>query len=71
MHIKWDAASAENYHLPHFVLVLKMRAVSLSFVLSAVASVAFGQTVYLAGDSTMAKGGGGSGTDGTLFHPCS
>ena len=26
---------------------------------------AFAQTVYLAGDSTMAKGGGGNGTDGT------
>lgn len=26
--------------------------------------IALGQTVYLAGDSTMAKNGGGSGTDG-------
>ncbi len=25
---------------------------------------AFGQTVYMAGDSTMARGGGGSGSDG-------
>jgi len=25
---------------------------------------ALGQTVYMAGDSTMARGGGGSGTDG-------
>jgi len=34
------------------------------FVVSAVASVVSAQTVYLAGDSTMAKGGGGAGTDG-------
>ncbi|KAF9041750.1 SGNH hydrolase [Hymenopellis radicata] len=27
-------------------------------------TVAFGQTIYLAGDSTMASGGGGSGSDG-------
>ncbi|PPQ84910.1 hypothetical protein CVT25_004578 [Psilocybe cyanescens] len=32
-------------------------------LVAAVAAVS-GQTVYLAGDSTMAKGGGGSGTDG-------
>jgi rhamnogalacturonan acetylesterase len=64
MHIKWDAANTENHHLLPLRFIIKMRAVSLSFVLTAVASVAFGQTVYLAGDSTMAKGGGGSGTDG-------
>ena len=28
---------------------------------------AFAQTVYLAGDSTMAKGGGGTSTDGMIF----
>ncbi|TFK36972.1 SGNH hydrolase [Crucibulum laeve] len=32
--------------------------------LLAVVACVHGQTVYLAGDSTMAKGGGGSGTDG-------
>lgn len=34
-------------------------------VIALVASVN-GQTVYLAGDSTMAPGGGGAGTDGTF-----
>ncbi|KAK7465406.1 hypothetical protein VKT23_005384 [Stygiomarasmius scandens] len=33
-------------------------------VLVQLVSLTLGQTVYLAGDSTMAKGGGGSGTDG-------
>lgn len=27
----------------------------------------FATTVYMAGDSTMAKGGGGSGTNGVFF----
>ncbi|KAF9567011.1 SGNH hydrolase [Agrocybe pediades] len=35
-----------------------------SGVLAAAVAQVSGQTVYLAGDSTMAKGGGGSGTDG-------
>ncbi|KAJ7597493.1 rhamnogalacturonan acetylesterase [Mycena floridula] len=35
---------------------------TLTFLLSALPALS--QTVYLAGDSTMAKGGGGSGTDG-------
>lgn len=34
-----------------------------AFRLSSVAAA----TIYLAGDSTMAPGGGGSGTDGTLL----
>lgn len=60
---------SKHRELPFNPLLLstKMRAASLSFVMTAIASVAYGQTVYLAGDSTMAKGGGGSGTDGTLF----
>ncbi|KDR80351.1 hypothetical protein GALMADRAFT_62518 [Galerina marginata CBS 339.88] len=41
-----------------------MRALQLVNILAAVASLVAGQTVYLAGDSTMAKGGGGAGTDG-------
>lgn len=40
-------------------------------VVFVVAQYASAQTVYLAGDSTMAKGGGGSGTEGKLarFYP--
>jgi len=41
-----------------------MRAVQLVSILTVAASLVSGQTVYLAGDSTMAKGGGGAGTDG-------
>jgi len=41
-----------------------MRSSLVSSVFAAVVAIASGQTVYLAGDSTMAKGGGGSGTDG-------
>ncbi|KAF8167613.1 rhamnogalacturonan acetylesterase [Crassisporium funariophilum] len=39
-----------------------MRSIFLSAICAAVACVVRGQTVYLAGDSTMAKGGGGAGT---------
>lgn len=42
---------------------LKLFAVSVLIV----PSIA-GQNVYLAGDSTMAKGGGGAGTDGAVVN---
>lgn len=38
-------------------------------LLSALVPSALGATIYLAGDSTMAKNGGGSGTQGMLHHP--
>jgi len=42
-----------------------MRNLILAFyVLSALLGTVFTTTIYLAGDSTMARGGGGSGTDG-------
>lgn len=44
-----------------------MRSIQLVSIFAVVASVAYGQTVYLAGDSTMAKGGGGNGTDGQYY----
>ncbi|ESK90914.1 rhamnogalacturonan acetylesterase [Moniliophthora roreri MCA 2997] len=37
---------------------------NLALVITAVCSTVLAQTVYLAGDSTMARNGGGSGTDG-------
>lgn len=39
---------------------------SIAFLLSLLPST-LGATIYLAGDSTMAAGGGGSGTDGTPY----
>lgn len=45
-------------------------------LLSALFPSALGATIYMAGDSTMAKNGGGSGTQGmllgaiALFNPC-
>ncbi|KAG6901810.1 hypothetical protein C0995_007609 [Termitomyces sp. Mi166 len=44
--------------------LLKLIAVSSIVILNIV-----GQSVYLAGDSTMAKGGGGGGTDGAVIYP--
>lgn len=41
-----------------------MRTSLVVSVFAAITAVVSGQTVYLAGDSTMAKGGGGSGTEG-------
>ncbi|KAF8973508.1 SGNH hydrolase [Flammula alnicola] len=41
-----------------------MRSMQVAGICAAIASVVSGQTVYMAGDSTMAKGGGGNGTDG-------
>lgn len=41
-----------------------MRSSQLITLCSVIAPFVHGQTVYLAGDSTMAKGGGGNGTDG-------
>jgi len=41
-----------------------MRFSQLVALCSVIAPYVYGQTVYLAGDSTMAKGGGGNGTDG-------
>lgn len=38
-------------------------------LLLAVVPTAYAQTVYVAGDSTMASGGGGSGSDGMLHTP--
>lgn len=43
-------------------MLLQIASVCLLWV-----SAAVSQTVYLAGDSTMAKGGGGAGTDGEVF----
>lgn len=40
---------------------------SIAFFLFLLPST-LGATIYLAGDSTMAAGGGGSGTNGTLPH---
>ncbi|KAK7058415.1 hypothetical protein VNI00_002049 [Paramarasmius palmivorus] len=37
---------------------------TFALIIAAVCSTVLGQTVYLAGDSTMARNGGGSGTDG-------
>lgn len=44
-----------------------------ALLLSSIIPSALGATIYLAGDSTMAKGGTGSGTAGTLtlLHLCS
>ncbi|KJA28665.1 carbohydrate esterase family 12 protein [Hypholoma sublateritium FD-334 SS-4] len=41
-----------------------MRSSQLVTLCSVIAPFVHGQTVYLAGDPTMAKGGGGNGTDG-------
>lgn len=42
--------------------------VAVIFLLSA--PLVYTQTVYMAGDSTMAKGGGGSGSDGQFLSYC-
>lgn len=47
--------------LPQRNMLIQLTA---SLLLSAISRVA-AQTVYTAGDSTMAAGGGGAGTDGT------
>ena len=44
-------------------------AVSMAAPTAQVAERAVKPTVYLAGDSTMALGGGGSGTEGTMRNP--
>lgn len=50
---------------------LRIRSIPLvmksAILLSAFIPSALGATIYLAGDSTMAKGGTGSGTAGTCF----
>ncbi|GLB35881.1 putative ferrous iron transport protein B [Lyophyllum shimeji] len=54
-----DPAEIEN-----ICKIVRMFARSASILLLLVIPPIYAQTVYLAGDSTMARGGGGSGTDG-------
>lgn len=46
---------------------LIMKSIALLSALSALVPSALGVTIYLAGDSTMAKSGGGSGTAGGYY----
>ncbi|CAA7265900.1 unnamed protein product [Cyclocybe aegerita] len=41
-----------------------MRSIQIAAILGCLVSLVSGQTIYMAGDSTMAKGGGGSGLEG-------